>query len=435
MPIDIKRWMEEGRKNRFPNAGPVAHFSPESQMITLDAYAGEDLPKAMLANDHDRAREITATMAHELTHWADMVGTIWGRDYLDRIYGLHDLMPGATEADFWRFVDFHDTRRRLTFPEYYQTVSEPAPTHDFKKPWRIAFSAGREIDPHGRIDETRPILFVRFADNETGAPLIRQPLTVGSLLETIAVASESYASYLYVKGKVPKNEQVVALHQAGRSISARLYDPQLTLYTAPVHLFAKMSAIKEATQAYEAAAYLAHLCLNLTADHFPGLVLPESMADWQPLFPHFKDRNDRAFAFATVAFNLEKWRTGLALESWIDAALVKSGLPDAKTILAGAVDIMAAQRAAHRSSDLNAAHDYLLELGVVVARGRAKRPMFGIAQALASIGGLPTMVDGEGEFLRFPNSTFDETRFEPMAMIERDWALDKFTRNLLTGCR
>lgn len=435
MPVDTKKWMKEGRPSRFPNTGMLAHFSPASQMITLDAYAGDDLPKAMQANDHDRAREITATMSHELTHWADIIGTLWGRKYLERVYRLYDLMPRPSEPDFPRFVELHDENRRLTFPQYYQIVEEQVQSHGMNRPWRIHFSAGREIDAMGRMDETRPILFVNFSDHDTDAQLIRQPMTVGALLETIAVASENLANFQYIMGKVPEAERTVAMHHAGQGLSSRLYAPALTLYTAPVHMFARLSKLAEATIAYDHASYLAHLCLNLSDEHFPGLTLPAGMADWEVLFPHFKNRHDRAFAFAVICFNLEPWQNGFNLEQWIDDALAKSGLPKAGAILTGAIAVMADQSANHQDAALNNAYGYMLELGLAIAKSRVNRPSFGIGQAVASLGLLPPMLDKEGDLIRFPAKKFDEARFAPIDMINRDWALEGYTRNLLTGCR
>lgn len=435
MVVDVKGWMKERRDNRFPNASTVAHFSLDAQMITLDAYSRDDLPKAMQGKDHDRAREILATVSHELTHWADLVGTLWGREYIERLYHLYNLMPRPDEADFWRFLELHDEKRRLTFPRYYHTVVAAKAPHGMKKPWRIRFSAGREIDTLGRLDATRPILFVRFDDNETGAPLIRQPLTVGALLETTAVASEIFASFAYVRASVPAEEQTVAFHQASASLSARLYDPDLTLYSAPVHLFAKMAGITEAAQAYHFAATLAHLCLNLTADQIGSVLLPSGMEEWQDLFPHFKERSDRAFVFAAVCFNLERWQSDFKLDSWIDTALLKSGLPNSDTIIATALDKMAKHEAAGSDPLLREAHQYMLELGAGVAKGRLKNSLFGPTQAQASIGLVPAMIDSEGELFHFPGQSFDPARFDPIAMIDRDWALDGYTRNLLTSCR
>lgn len=134
----VKEWMVERRESRFPNTVTVAFFSPQSQMVTLDQYSRRDLPKALLANDHGKAAEILATISHELTHWADVVGTIWGRAYMKRVYQAFRLLPTAakppSEADFPWFVDLYDETRRLTFPRYYRTLVSPQEPHSAARP-------------------------------------------------------------------------------------------------------------------------------------------------------------------------------------------------------------------------------------------------------------------------------------------------------------
>src|SRR5690606_38178329 len=112
-------------------------------------------------------------------------------------------------------------------------------------------------------------------DHETNRPLIRQPITIGALLETIAVASEYMETYAYIEAKVPNDQKVVMRATTSRAFLSRLYTPQLTLYSAPAHLFAHYARLADAAAAYEHAARIAHLCLNLTDEHFYGLRLPD----------------------------------------------------------------------------------------------------------------------------------------------------------------
>ena len=49
---------------------------------------------------------------HEVTHWADLVGTTFGREYLRALYELLQFLPGINasgrESEFHRFIEFHD---------------------------------------------------------------------------------------------------------------------------------------------------------------------------------------------------------------------------------------------------------------------------------------------------------------------------------------
>lgn len=431
--------MKERRDDRFPNTLQLAHFSPEAQLVSLDAYGKDDLANAVLANDHDKASEILATISHELTHWAEVVGTLWGRGYLQRIYRAYRLLArrnqAGSEADFQELVALHDEQRRLTFPKYYQTVEPDQPKHGAGHPWVIGLSAGQEIDPLGRLDPTRPIMFVRFYDHDTGALLIRQPITVGALLETTAVASEFPAIFAYIEGKVPADQKVVMAATATKSILERLYAPELTLYSAPVHLFAHHASIKDAAAAYVHASMVAHLCLNLTDAVFDGLSLPQAMNPWLGLLPGFRHRRDRGFAFAVVCANLKPWTEGMDPKTWIDAALGASGLPDAAGIMAQATTAMAGQVAGEQAAYFDATEAYMLELGLAVAAIRGADTSFGPVRSMNALGLIPPMVDAEGELVAWPGNSFDFGRFDAEAMTNLDWALGGYTRNVISGCR
>jgi len=435
----IKRWILDRRDNRFPNTVAMAHFSPHTQMVTLDKYSKDDLPKALLAEDYGKVAEIMATISHEMTHWADLVGPIWGREFMRRIYEGYRLLPTKDrlerEADFASFVELHDDTRRLMFPKYYQTVHESSEPHGAARPWQISFSAGREIDAYGRMDSTRPIFFVCFHDNKSGDRLIRQPMTVGALLETVAVASEYLSIRAILVGRVPKHRQ----HEVGQGLYAgllgRLYEPWLTLYSGPVHLLAHFARISDAALAYDLAATIAHVCLNLGERHFKTISLPEMMAPWAELFPYFKEREDRAFAFAVICSNLSHWQEGTDREAWTDAALKRSGLPTQKAILGWSVETIAMQAPGGKGSPLDEAESYMLELGLGVAKARQKDPTFGPLQAQSRLGTIPPMFDSNGEIYSLPDDRFDFRRFDPEVMIMLDDGLYEYTKNLLTGCR
>ncbi|OAP48446.1 hypothetical protein ATB98_24155 [Sinorhizobium saheli] len=439
MSYAVKKWMVDRRENRFPNTVAMAHFSPQTQMVTLDQYEKDDLPKALVAEDHGKVAEIMATISHEMAHWADVVGTIWGRAYLKRIYKGFRQLPTKDsppkESDFASFIDLHDETRRLTFPKYYQTVFESKETHSARHPWQISFSAGQEIDAYGRLDPSRPILFVCFHDNRTGDRLIRQPMTVGALLETIAVASEYDTLRAILLGKVPAPKQKEVGEGIHAGLLSRLYEPSLTLYSAPVHLLAHFARISDAALAYDLAATIAHVCLNLCERQFRDILLPDIMAPWSALFPSFKERENRAFAFAVICSNLGHWQDGNNKDTWIDAALKQSGLPGRRSILDRALEAIAMQKPGSRATHLDDAENYMLELGLGVAMGRKKGPTFGPLQAQSYVGVIPPMFDSNGEIYLLPNSRFDFTRFDPETMIRLDEGLYEYTRNLLTGCR
>src|SRR5690606_27997231 len=109
------------------------------------------------------------TIFHEVTHWADVVGTVWGRSFLEQVYEAYGVAEkinaDGQEQFFWKLAALHDEQRRLMLPDYYRLARPDGRPHSTAMPWGISFSSGQEFDPLGRIDTTRPILFVRFSDN------------------------------------------------------------------------------------------------------------------------------------------------------------------------------------------------------------------------------------------------------------------------------
>ena len=122
------------------------------------------------------------------------MGTLWGNEYLKQAYAAYDVMPKinvlGSETEFHRFVDLHDSDRRLSFADYYRTVEDNGRKHTLSTPWQIDFSCGIEFNPNGRPDDQKPVIFVRFSDHYSGKQLVRQPLSIAALLETTATWSE-----------------------------------------------------------------------------------------------------------------------------------------------------------------------------------------------------------------------------------------------------
>jgi hypothetical protein len=268
-----------------------------------------------------------------------------------------------------------------------------------------------------------------------GSSTTTQPITVGALLETVAVASEYLAIYAYIEAKVPDDQKIVMRATIRSAFLSRLYTPELTLYSAPAHLFAHYARVGDAAVAYQHAARVAHLCLNLTDAHFYGLLLPEVMARWAELFPSFKQQRDRGFAFAVICSNLQPWDDSRDAGEWLDAALLASGLPDAATVMADAIAGMSSDVQKRADFPFDTTEEYMLRLGIDVAKSRMESPLFGPSHSLKAIGLVPPAVDGEGELIDWPGSEFDFSRFDPEQMVTLDFALEGYIRNLLEGCR
>jgi hypothetical protein len=443
--LELKMTYEEivsdlGNRNFFPNSSAVAYFSPNSQTIHLNRISRADIAERHDTAAYAQARSEIATIFHEITHWADIVSTVWGRNHLLKIYDAFSLLrnvdtPGS-EYEFWKFADLHDDQRRLMLPNYYRTVHPGGQKHDVRKTWGIQFSAGREFDPSGRLDDSRPILFVKFLDRDTGQQIIRQPLTVGSLLEANAVWSEIRAGY-EVLGTLVDGVRQVEQRIMDQELLSYLYAEELTLYTAPAHLLAHYTGITNVVLAYHLSSVVSHLTLNLLGTHYEMLQLPESMEIWAPLRDSFVARKNPGFAFAVICACSKRWADGVSLDQWLNSALQNAGLPTSVEILDAAGEELFRHAPAEGKDTFKDTLTYLLEIGISVfdVRRLNDDPSLTLGKALHWELPTPPLFDADGEACITAGSTFDLARFDPVQMHEAEWELDKWTRNFLSSCR
>ncbi|MCD2184881.1 hypothetical protein [Rhizobium sp. GN54] len=428
-----------GKRDYFPNSGTVAYFDPQSQTIHLNGFKKGDFVAALQKQQPTADfRNMFGTMMHEATHWADLIGTLWGRTHLRCLYDCYRLLPRVNdpgvETDLHRFIDLHDHERRMMHSRYFRTVHPNPKPHDHKTPWRLQFTAGREFDPAGKPDENRPIVFTRFLDNKTSDQIARQPIVAGALLEINAVWSEMRTN-LELMGALDKDEFAVEQRLYGQQILRFMYNPDLTLYTAPAHLLAHYCRISDVLLAYELSSALAHIVLNLTPESFEALSPPESMSDWAELFAGFKKTRDCGFAFKVIASVTGRWEEGMNKQEWLDTALNRAGLPESQEILRQAILKMEEYSPGNLNTSVNIAENYLLEVGKKIFATRSLGDT-AITHRRIIAEGLPIvpMFDPEGDLIAV-SKTFDLAKFSPEDMHALSASLVTQAKRFREACR
>jgi len=203
-----------------------------------------------------------------------------------------------------------------------------------KKPWRINFSSGLEFNPYGVPDRTLPLFFVNFSDHDSDRLISRQPLSIGALLETRAVASELNACEectAFISESLADFKTKLQINLQEKTNI--LYNKGLTTYTAPAHLLSFFCDIKDPLATYAYGAALANIALNLTAEHFQMLRSPESFfAFGKDRVRAFCERQSCGYAFAAIARQAPKYSPESGVDEWLNAALHNSNLPSKKQI-------------------------------------------------------------------------------------------------------
>lgn len=424
----------------FPNTKELANFTPTSQLIFLNKIRAEDIEEDFKAERFSNLRHSLSTVYHEITHWADTVGTLWGNSYLKKIYSTYDIVPEigrpGSEVHFHRFVDLHDTTRHLSFSDYYRTAEDNGRRHSLTTPWKISFSCGLEFNSRGRLDEQRPVIFVKFADHYTDKLLVRQPLSIGALLETTATWSE-LSTQVKTLSELDQDEKMAEEVFIREEYAEQLYRPELTLYSAPVHLLAHYAGIRDSVVAYRIGALLSLVCLNLVGSHFRKLNLPKDLEPWGSRVSAFTKTENIPFAFMCLCMNAPAWGDEITPIDWVNRALSNSGLPSYNEILGHAVKVLRNDSAVCNRSEMAQRQEYLRQLGADWLDWRRDRKNTAIDYSHLSQKHLKTPVifdASEKPFLLF-DSEFNVKLFDPLEMFDQDATLHTETLNFMRACR
>jgi hypothetical protein len=427
----------------FPNANAtIAELRPHSQTIHLHNISGPEFTRLVSTNRWAELSTPYSVICHETMHWLDLVGTVWGQEYLVNLFDAYDAaltQRQNPEYEWWKLIRLYDEDRRVMFPKYYKVVGRERSPHNPRSPWSLNYSFGHEFSADGKPDHNRPIFFVIFGENTTRERIARQPLTVGTLLEATATWAELFTGLLAINQSTDESTKVVDRALWTKEKIGGLYDVQLTDYTGPAHLIGSITHNREMLSAYELTAALSFVCLNLTPSHFDRLQPPAKDFSSLPLdrLAAFRTSRNRGFAFACIAFSAPKGSDSSKVEEWLDAALASAGLPDFSEVMkdAGAHLNGIVSQVPHRGT-MDASLKYLLEVGRSIFSHRAATPRpVPVPSLVAKDIPLPLMFDSNAEMFGIGNTALDRRLADPEVMFECEWELRKITDNFLTGCR
>lgn len=421
----------------YPNATSIAEFRPNSLTIHFHYLDREGYAEIRSRKPTPADRPKVEVVAHELTHWSDQISSLWGQQYITTAFDAYHAANANQEELFKSVVTLQDEQRRILFPLYYHVVASAPRPHSHKMPWRIEFTAGQEFDAYGAIDEARPIFFVVFSDSADGSRVARQPITIGSLLETTATWAELMAGMSLINS-LGDEEAVVERALWRNERLAALYQSDLTVYTAPVHMLAKFSGVGDFIWAYERGAILANVVLNMTKQHFESLRHPDAFAPFGLRRDAFLKAHNRGYAFAALARHAAEVDAKKGSLAWLLEVLNRAGLPDWPAMLHAAYNEL---ETLGRNLPVRTAHDgvrdYLLEVGRkrFLDRSGALRGDEPFDPIRMDAGPHPPMFDSNGNLFQIGQQSLDPRRYDPEAMHLAELRLSGFTRNFLQSCR
>ncbi|MFC4633481.1 hypothetical protein ACFO3O_06160 [Dokdonia ponticola] len=385
----------------FPSVDTVAYYHPLGNFISFNKISKDQF--AEVFKNPTKFPEHQSIIVHEVQHWLDHIGTLWGVQKLAKTYRAFDSIFHGNESEMFKVKELHDSFKGDKFATYYSEIYNKI-QGSAREPWRYSFSMGLRYDSLGHIDNSKPIFFAKF-NSHNDLPVARVPLSTASLLETTATFAE-IASRLTDIHSLDEFSFKIELKLFGDEIFKKLYNSDLSLYTVGVHTTTNILNIKDAIKGYEIASQFATLSLNLTTESFEKLNIPKSfkVKEWEERPVKLIELKDRGFAFVCLLMNYaEKYGAYNFKKFNIDHVLEASGLPNSEQL---EKDVN--NEILNISKELSLEQNTFFNLFTAkVATGSASRNSVGIAQQRIENESYSKMKNGD-----LPHIICNDTYFE-----------------------
>lgn len=256
--------------NSLPNYTAAGSYCFFSQCIELNDLESKDLlafldTSKSIDENYQAILKFGPLLNHEVKHWYDAHSTLWGLRFLSDIYHCRndlyeaELSGISTELPhFNRQLDLFDRVQYIKFPQYYSTTN---PKANKSSPWKYEFSAGIMFSKYGKPTD-RNLFFTRFT-NKNGELIARVPFSLCALLESSAVAQEINAKVRVIGMIDDPVSRKIESDKLLKDTMAELYNENLVEYSVVAHKISNAFTISNAIEAYNIAAKLTRLILNL----------------------------------------------------------------------------------------------------------------------------------------------------------------------------
>lgn len=318
---NIKSW------KKYPNVNTLGFYHCLGNYVQLNEYEDEDEFKKAVSNPSLDKKRFSVYL-HENQHYIDQVSTYWGIKNVYRIFRAFNASLFGNEFDFHFYRDLILNLQRDYFLDYY-TENYNNIAGSYNNLWKFQLTVGLRFDFDGKVNEERPIPFITFSSSDD-TKISRVPISVISLLETTA----TYIEYKFLLDEILKLESPYKELQAqalSKNLESKLYHPELTLYSAAVHLTSVHLQINDPILAYKISSIFAKLSLNLPESLFSSVTIPielEEDKNWATRSKSLIQNYDRGFLFYLLIRNYTTKHSNLkGYEINVEEILSASNLP------------------------------------------------------------------------------------------------------------
>lgn len=429
-----QRKQRQLQKTIFPNQIAAGSFTPHSTLVEVGCFRTKAVRDALATEDLMSVRQDLQVFCHEMTHWFDFFGTVWGREYISTICRAYRGFERRNETEFPNIIKLFDQDRRVLSPTYYRYSNAPSSPHSKERPWTIDYVTGAEIDPDGTTREDQPIFMARYGENPSRNNFARQPVSIGALLEVRAIASEIGAAISTIGTHHDNDARLVEMSIANREFNALAYDHDLIEYNTAAHILSIQSGTKELFLSTRLAAALAFVALNMTSDDFKKLKEPENFRVFGKRNRSFKQRQDRGYAFVCMVFNGGTFDGDEV--KYIESCVSASNLGSATALLERAAEELKYPLRLSGGNNITAhfRRETAMSRHIIETHLQLPQNVITLASLMSDLRMLcPPFMDADANFVELREGRLDE--YQPVMMHDASHALHDYTRNLLTGCR
>lgn len=290
--------------NVFPNSKKIASYDPFNQWIDLSSFDAKDFPLGGFAELKTKEQVFKlAVFTHEMTHWFDHIGTLWGQQNLVRLFNALNARATESLSEFWRIKYYYDFCKKDTYNDYFLEQYSSINGSVFQR-WKYQITSGIKFNSIGNLDYDRPILMVRFSSHDD-KPVVRIPVTIASILETNAIFQEVKAKIAgsnMISDIVEKN---IALREFTDDIKNLLYNSSLVLYNVNTHLYANLRRLNDILQALQDSSQIGNFVLNFPDSYYDKIkVIKSGDNSFDDRLPKFISSKDKGFLYYCLINNL-----------------------------------------------------------------------------------------------------------------------------------
>jgi hypothetical protein len=326
------------RTHVFPNTRTEAQYDGFTQSIELLYMKRRDLKKVMenpLALENIKHFR---TIIHEICHFYDNISTLRGIEFLTSIYDAYNslTLPTNREREMPRVINSYNLYRRMRTEDYYKTIDREvysSKLEDIKR-WSFSQTVGLKFNNNGKIDANRPILFNRFTYD--GQSVARIPFSIESLWEINAVACEIEYNYKSIhNSNVEETEKRIYLDLLQKDSIKWIYNTDLLIYSAPVHIVSNKTHFGELYGSYKLASIISNISLNLPSKYYSLIKKPKVLQDRieKIRFNGFIRQKEPAFIYLCILHNVIEAIYAGSINHWkVEDILKASQLPEKKII-------------------------------------------------------------------------------------------------------